>query len=395
MTFYTKNETYHGFFHRACFVKLTECKFEPGSIFWYDQHDASVHGTHFRDFLNDEAWQLLEKDPTSKILIFYADEYYNTIDLEDWFTTIKKRNVKPSQLYIICVDENWRQWTLKQFAKAGLVGVNVQHYNLLMKHVVPRGQRETTQKFSVFSRKYEKWRLKFYLELLQNDLLTHFNYTFNNVDPYGAQPTAIPLDSVKSDIASMGYPINEKISNWVSGMPYTLKTDHVRNKLSDELYEALSTSAINVVIESHFDPFWNFQGHRKLISPEEFSPAFPTEKVYKAIGCGRPFIMFTTPYFLKEFKQLGFKTFSPFIDETYDSIEDNVKRLNAIVEEIKRLSNLKQDVFDTIIKECEEIARHNYKILDEHQNDLKLENKFQWIAPYISVEYSKILLSKP
>ena len=40
---------------------------------------------------------------------------------------------------------------------------------------------------------------------------------------------------------------------------------------------------------------------------------------------------------LKYLKQLGLKTFSPFIDESYDTIKNGKERATAIYNEIKRL----------------------------------------------------------
>ena len=36
----------------------------------------------------------------------------------------------------------------------------------------------------------------------------------------------------------------------------------------------------------------------------------------------------STPHTLKKLRELGFKTFGSFIDETYDEVDDNKKELN-------------------------------------------------------------------
>ena len=45
-------------------------------------------------------------------------------------------------------------------------------------------------------------------------------------------------------------------------------------------------------------------------------------------------------HYLKQLHKLGFKTFHPFIDESYDDIEDPIKRYVQIGEEVKRLCSL-------------------------------------------------------
>ncbi len=64
-----------------------------------------------------------------------------------------------------------------------------------------------------------------------------------------------------------------------------------------------------------------------------------SEKTFKAIVCKHPFIIASTPNFLVELRKLGYRTFHPYIDETYDTIKDDTARLDAIVKEVDRLCN--------------------------------------------------------
>ena len=43
---------------------------------------------------------------------------------------------------------------------------------------------------------------------------------------------------------------------------------------------------------------------------------------------------------LEKIRSFGFKTFSPWIDESYDTIANNYQRLEAIKQEIDRISTL-------------------------------------------------------
>jgi hypothetical protein len=380
MRIYTKTGNYHGYFERTLFVSLNDIAYEPGSVFWYDQHDYVRNGVNFRDCLNEVAWQHLRNDATSKIVLFYADEYYNLIDLEDWATTIKTQKIQPNQIYIMCVDDNWVGWTVSQFAKLGIKGINIQSYNLLMNRVAPKPPLPLTHKFSSFSRNYNKWRLQLFVELFNKDLLTDFNYTFNNLNPYG-KVHVYPLNQVKKDVTELGYTLDNKLETWINGMPYTVENNHIQEKLATDIYNKILSSGINLVVESHFDPFWNFKGHRHL-DAADFSPAFPTEKVYKAIGCRRPFIIFSTPNFLKEFRQLCYKTFQPYIDESYDNIKDDVKRLQAIVQEVERISKLPTEEYNELIDKCELIAKHNITIMLQLKREVIFKENFKWLEPY-------------
>ena len=48
---------------------------------------------------------------------------------------------------------------------------------------------------------------------------------------------------------------------------------------------------------------------------------FPTEKTVRPIAAGKPFVAFAPLRFLERLKNLGFKTYSDFWDESYDKLE--------------------------------------------------------------------------
>jgi hypothetical protein len=87
-----------------------------------------------------------------------------------------------------------------------------------------------------------------------------------------------------------------------------------------------------------------------------------TEKALRPIACGRPFILAATAGSLQYLKQYGFKTFDGLIDETYDRIQDPRKRLEAIVQEIKRISILDHDQKKLLWSKLYAIAEHNRRL---------------------------------
>jgi hypothetical protein len=90
---------------------------------------------------------------------------------------------------------------------------------------------------------------------------------------------------------------------------------------------------------------------------------FITEKTYKAILMRHPFILVTIPKSLEVLKKLGYKTFSPWINENYDLEMDDNKRMMMIVDEIERLSNLNDDELKLFLSNVIGICEHNYKQL--------------------------------
>ena len=70
----------------------------------------------------------------------------------------------------------------------------------------------------------------------------------------------------------------------------------------------------------------------------ETNDVYIDEKIYKSFACFKPFIIIAQPYTLTILKDLGFKTFEKFIDESYDDETDNDKRIQMVFDEIDKIS---------------------------------------------------------
>ena len=90
---------------------------------------------------------------------------------------------------------------------------------------------------------------------------------------------------------------------------------------------------------------------------------FVTEKTMKPIMNLHPFFVMGNPNTLKYLKKLGFKTFSDFWDESYDSETNFPKRCDMIITEVKRLCGKSQSELIQMLKDMEEILIHNKKLL--------------------------------
>ena len=95
------------------------------------------------------------------------------------------------------------------------------------------------------------------------------------------------------------------------------------------------------------------------------STFFMAEKISKPMMARRPFVVFGIRGYLKHLQQLGFKTFHPYIDESYDSIEDDVARWTAAFDQVRKLHN--QDLDELYIK-LEDRVAHNLQTLKNLEN---------------------------
>ena len=94
------------------------------------------------------------------------------------------------------------------------------------------------------------------------------------------------------------------------------------------------------------------------------------EKVYKSFACLKPFIIVGQYETLKTLKSYGFKTFSPIINEDYDSERDNEKRMDMVIKEIKKFSEMPITEVDRIFWQFKDILVHNFLHLKKYINDI-------------------------
>ena len=107
---------------------------------------------------------------------------------------------------------------------------------------------------------------------------------------------------------------------------------------------------------------------------------FFTEKIFKPLANFQPFLFLSFPGALKELKRLGFKTFSPFIDESYDDELDEIKRFNLIYNEIARLCSMSKEDLHNWYWNMEEILIHNHNhILTLYQTDPYIFNLVKYL----------------
>lgn len=90
---------------------------------------------------------------------------------------------------------------------------------------------------------------------------------------------------------------------------------------------------------------------------------FITEKTYRTIILKHPFLLVAWPGILEYLKSFGYKTFHPYIDETYDTIEDDSQRMEYIVCEIERLCSFSDDQWIKWQHSVKDIIEHNYRII--------------------------------
>lgn len=131
----------------------------------------------------------------------------------------------------------------------------------------------------------------------------------------------------------------------------------------------LTDADLNLFQTSYFSVIGETSYFKKMLMSEEnlYNPhldsSFCTEKTYRAIACKHPFILVSRPHLLKHLRSFGYKTFSPYIDESYDDIEDDHERLLKIASIIKELCNKNLSFWKDFVEGTKDIVLHNYNTL--------------------------------
>lgn len=206
------------------------------------------------------------------------------------------------------------------------------------------------------------------MHLLKNaGLLENNYYTYNGNDQDNIKTEILnffksskEFNTLKSsfdkDIDLFSVKIDEEVSN----------NRYFYKHLNFELEKYYKSCRIGVVIEDFFliGKNKNFVYHKL--------PNIITEKTLLYMYYKKPFLMFQAKHFLKNFRKLGFKTFSPFINEDYDNIDDDIERFQTCINEMKRISLLSEKDKIILSNNLKEVCEHNFSLMSEMYNKNQL-----------------------
>lgn len=212
------------------------------------------------------------------------------------------------------------------------------------------------KKFLCFNKLEREQRLRLIERMLENKFVELGYYSFESEDGENFSKFADSLSQEKfpnikkyKDIFPLRLNINPNRTNPVNIIPDDMKY------FKNSYFSIVNETIFYGVPSSHNNPLF----HQLDV---EYSSIFITEKTYKCLAVKHPFIIFGRPGILKGLQKLGYKTFSPFFNESYDDIIDDDERFNALFDEITRLINLSDDDWIEILKNIQPILEHNHSL---------------------------------
>ncbi len=125
-------------------------------------------------------------------------------------------------------------------------------------------------------------------------------------------------------------------------------------------WDFASQPKFNAIIDTPAELFGN--SYFSIITESDYSTNYVfrfTEKTWKSIANFHPFILVGEHGALSELRRLGFRTFHPLIDESYDTEKDPARRLALITDAIDRICRLSIDDVHQLYTELWPAIEHN------------------------------------
>lgn len=157
----------------------------------------------------------------------------------------------------------------------------------------------------------------------------------------------------------------------VSSMDYNVV--HTNTEWDDDIIEdpngVISYHGYTGLVPSQVVPFSIYnEAAYSLVCETSYNNEyfFPTEKIAKPLVACRLFVVICERHYLKNLREIGFKTFDGIIDESYDNEPNNEKRWDMALEECVKLAQRDQK---EVLMKCVGILLHNYRRLKELSSD--------------------------
>lgn len=213
---------------------------------------------------------------------------------------------------------------------------------------IPTSRRKDNfklKKFLCLNRIPRELRYYFMFHLWKKNIISEFNASLKDVKDLSeiiSYNNNEFINQIKDD---------PEFTKMLTTLPWILDSDQFQNnhwdKIDVSLYE---NNLIFVTTETLFS--------------SDSTNLFLTEKTFKPMSMGMPFIVIGNPYILRHLRSLGYKTFDSLWDESYDEEFDCHKRMEKIINLVEDISKkyTKDQLFD-LIEENKYIVEHNYNLL--------------------------------
>lgn len=308
---------------------------DPDSVLNYGREDIPEH--NYTLFFDQEPIDLNLHDAT-----FHKVKHVMNLDLNQNFPgcgSLVTSEFNSQQVDQVCARYNWRQYYYFFHGWAALDWFRGYDKTFL---IDPWHTRYPTKTFIAPNRIIAGAR-QHRLEIL------YWIFKFGLLDNYISCPLICPAENVSvfDAVRSLSNRLPDCESVFRSAtLPLQFKneTDHPMHSCWLSLFDQCHDSLLYVVTETVAN------GRRNHL----------TEKTFKPIAHGMPFVVVSTAHSLSYLKQYGFETFSPLIDESYDNELDDHARIKKIAEVLRDLDRMSVSQRQMLYHACIPVIEHNW-----------------------------------
>jgi hypothetical protein len=195
--------------------------------------------------------------------------------------------------------------------------------------------------FTILNRTHKWWRATVMADLCRSGLLKNSQWSYNTDISVGDNPTDNPIE-----IGTLK--IQHDLDEFLKFGPYACDSLTADQHNDHHLHVAnhYTQSYCHIVTETHFDA-------------DGSGGSFLTEKTFKPIKHGQPFVIVGPAGSLQALRELGYRTFDHVIDNSYDLEHNNTQRWLKIKKVLQQIqSQDMQGWFD----QCLGDVQHNQQL---------------------------------
>ena len=270
-------------------------------------------------------------------LLFYYHEGDNPHRIRERFEFLRCQHDFPTGSYVF-LSANSASQDVDNFVYWPDHEIFFQYINR-HQHADPPGPGPRDHDFVALNRTHKWWRATCMADLHRSRLLDQSLWSYNPEIDIGDQRDDNPI--CVADLPGLLTDLETFLQNGAhrcDDLDDITQNDH--RTVNTGLYQ---TAYCHLILETHFDA-------------DQSGGTFLTEKTYKCLKFGQPFVIIGPPGSLRALRDRGYRVFDHAMDNSYDDILDNTQRWRAIKRTIQAI---KQQDVQSWFESCLDDVRWN------------------------------------
>jgi len=289
------------------------------------------------DLLTPEITQLVKNQRLQ--ILFYYHEGDNPVRIKQRLDELAAAHHLPNRCYVFVSDNSAAD------AIPGFVYFDDFELWYYQRNIgspsLPVYRQPRCRDFTVLNRLHKSWRATAMADLERSGTLTNSYWSYCESGQLDTD-NPIEIDSIDG--------LRAATEQFLERAPYEI--DHLdqsqRNNHSLVDFRYYSDSYCNIVMETHFDA-------------DQSGGTFLTEKTFKPIKHGQMFFIAGPAGSLQALRNLGYRTFDSVLDNSYDEIQDNTQRWQALKQSLVQAKHNLIEIFNTAVPDIE----HNQQLFQQ------------------------------